>query len=656
MAAPYEEPCSSTGEAVGPARLAEDARSAGTFEWSNTAVCANAKASGVKANRERGNSNAVRVRPATISTSSRPMIALATAGCATAAGDGAANGAPPVAAARAPELHTSVYLDTYLQRAAPFGYSGAVLITRGGDTILKGAYGQADLQKGIPNTVETVFSLGSLAKQFTAAAIMKLEEQGKLSTSDPLARFFPDAPAETGAITIHQLLTHTSGLPTEVLSREVHSRDKFIDAALSAKLSSPGEFDYSNTGYSLLAVVVEEASGATYDSFLQEHLFAPAGMTKTGGSPARFSGSTIARGYYDGEDRGLPLDGETWGPDGLSWGFRGAGGILSTIGDMHRWYMALKGEEILSAASKAKMFSPHAERRTGYYGYGWFIDTDAAGRRRIHHSGSDGVRWAQFRTYPDEDLVFIMFSTRSNDIARKIEKRLLGAIFSDELPPVPPEAGASAASLSLSPHAGTYLFSSGARFEIKARESDVVLEPVDQLAMDQVLQLTSDEAALRRTRTDMASRVLTAVQRGELETLRDWFATAESYASVEEEFKHLLDWHGQRPSTVTVIGSGDAWWGERPSAVTFATATFPLQTNAIRFDWEGDKISGVSMQGNINPPRFVLQPSSGSELVGYDLRLEGGLKAVVEEGGRLRLQVGTLVQDGHRDRHSSSGS
>ncbi|HWK88992.1 MAG TPA: serine hydrolase domain-containing protein, partial [Longimicrobium sp.] len=180
--------------------------------------------------------------------------------------------APPEAAAR---------IDEHMRRLVPFGFSGAVKLMHEGDVLLDRAYGMADPEKSIATTPETVFNIGSIAKQFTAAAILKLEAEGKLSVGDPISRFFPGAPADKAGLTLDQVLLHTAALPEYMPGRDNQplERDAAVQWIMRTPLIGPvgQRFQYSNAGYTLLAAVVEVVSGMPYERFLREKLFVPAG-------------------------------------------------------------------------------------------------------------------------------------------------------------------------------------------------------------------------------------------------------------------------------------------------------------------------------------------------------------------------------------------
>lgn len=312
-------------------------------------------------------------------------------------------------------------LDEHLSRLADKGFSGAFLIAKNGQIILEKGYGSANRENKIPYTPATVFDIGSITKQFTGAAILKLEMQGKLKTSDKISKYFKDVPADKADITLHHLLTHSAGL-IDALGNDYDKipRGEMIKAALDSKLQTvPGEtYSYSNLGYSLLGAIVEIVSKKSYERFLHDNLFAPAKMRQTGYSIPAWKRETIASGYQsDGKNWGTPLD-KTWDKGEPFWNLRGNGGILSTVQDLYKWHLALEGEKILSKAAKEKYFAPYIKEQPAaksFYGYGWVTQKTKRGTRLVSHDGGNGVFYALFRRYVDEDTVLIMASNAPLD-------------------------------------------------------------------------------------------------------------------------------------------------------------------------------------------------------------------------------------------------
>jgi CubicO group peptidase (beta-lactamase class C family) len=302
-------------------------------------------------------------------------------------------------------------LDTYFTRAAEVGFSGAVLLAERGEVVLHEAYGLADRSSGSTLTAASPFHIGSVGKQFTAAAVLRLEADGRLTTDDRLDRFFPDIPADKQAITVHQLLSHTSGLPvlTTRPFMEVRTRAEIMREMLELPLrSEPGAgYAYSNVGYALLAGVIESASGESYERYLERAIFEPAGLRDTGfiEDAERWAGSGVWS--YSGEgDEGEPLSGMRPLPKAV-----GAGSIVSTVGDLYRWDRALLTDAVLPASARGRLFGEMAVIGAGrHYGYGWMITRTQRGETLVHHAGDLGGFNTDLRRYVEPDLVLIVAS------------------------------------------------------------------------------------------------------------------------------------------------------------------------------------------------------------------------------------------------------
>ncbi|MBK8565206.1 MAG: beta-lactamase family protein [Saprospiraceae bacterium] len=337
-----------------------------------------------------------------------------------------------VATAALAQPNTTDQLNAYLQKSANNGWSGSVLVASQGKILLENGFGDADRDAKRKETAETIFSIGSVTKQFTAAAIMKLVEAGKLSTDDPLSKFFEDAPADKAGITLHQLLTHTAGFPGAIGDDYDNlNAEQFAKLAFETPLNAvPGEaYDYSNVGYSLLGIIVERVSGMGYETFLREKLWLPAGMKRTGYLAPGFKKEELAVGYRNGERWGTAHD-RPWLPDGPGWHLRANGGVLSTVGDMYRWYLALRNGSVLKKELVEKMWMPHvAEDPEGHshYGYGWVVQ-QVEGRRMIWHNGGNSVYNAIMSFDPEKDLCIIASSNSNDWISDDISLQILSIL------------------------------------------------------------------------------------------------------------------------------------------------------------------------------------------------------------------------------------
>lgn len=312
-------------------------------------------------------------------------------------------------------------VDSYLQKSVANGFSGAVLVARNGTVILSEGYGFAQRENEILVTSSTVFNIGSVTKQFTGAAILKIVDQGKLKTSDTIGTIFPAVPADKKDITIHQLLTHTAGISSNTGGfRYDHiGRDQFLQEVFDAKLATdPGtKHEYANAGYILLAAIIEHVSGKSYETFLYEELFEPAGMLDSGYTRPNWSAAQLAHGYYfslpdaDWVDWGTTPD--QWAGDAVSWYGIGKGDLHSTVEDLYKWHQVLESDAVLPGHLRRlyeTAFVAENSAETSYYGYGWSISDSERNTKIVAHDGSNGLFFAHFIRFVEEDVVIILLS------------------------------------------------------------------------------------------------------------------------------------------------------------------------------------------------------------------------------------------------------
>lgn len=327
---------------------------------------------------------------------------------------------------------TKTKIDNYLKAGVANGFSGTILVAKGGEVILNKGYGFANKEQNIKNTPQTVFTVGSVTKQFTATAILKLVEFNALKVTDPLAKFFKNLPNDKKEITIHQLLTHTAGM-IDVIGQgdfDYIPREEFFKRLFETKLiHEPGsKYAYSNAGYSILARVIELVSGQDYEPFLNQHLFKPAGMLQTGYFMPQWNNNLIATGYARNVmNMGSVI--ERFKKQGkVTWTLKGNGGINSTTEDMFKWYKALKSNTILSKSQLETLTTAYIleyEGQSSYYAYGWAIYNSDRDTKIISHNGGNRIFFHDFIWLPEEDVVIIFFtnaSSREVELAWPIEK------------------------------------------------------------------------------------------------------------------------------------------------------------------------------------------------------------------------------------------
>jgi CubicO group peptidase (beta-lactamase class C family) len=271
------------------------------------------------------------------------------------------------------------------------GLSGAVLVTRDGSVVLREAAGTADTERDTACTAETRFQIASVSKQFTAVAVMLLVEEGKVRLEEPITRLLPDCPPRWRDITLHQLLTHTSGLGhwedvDESVMAGAPTPQDVLDALAERPLhDEPGKsFLYSSPAFVLLGRIIAETAGQSHASFLRERLLEPLGMAST--TTGRDPESGRAHGYRDGRR----VDVGTYTP------LTGPGDIWSTVDDLARWTESLNSDRVLSARSREVMYAPHVDPRLPDYGpivhdahgYGFFTGR-IAGEKAVFHTGDN---------------------------------------------------------------------------------------------------------------------------------------------------------------------------------------------------------------------------------------------------------------------------
>ncbi len=351
----------------------------------------------------------------------------------------------PPAAAQAPDRAAVVSrLDSLASAwAADTLVAGvSVAVVHRGDTLLLKGYGLADLEWDVPMAADAVFEIGSMTKQFTAAAVLQLVEQGKLDLDADLTKYLPDYDTQGRRIPLRRLLDHTSGIKgyTEMpVFGEIMMRKLPRDSLVVKVEAAPFDFEpgtaqiYNNSAYFLLGLIVEKVSGEPYEEYVEKHLFRPLGMT---------------RSYYCDESAVVArrAHGYDQGPQGLrqkayldhTWPYA-AGSLCSTAGDLVRWNQALHGGKVLSAASYADMTTPDplTDGTPIRYGMGLMVFDDN-GRRAFTHGGGINGFLSDGWYYPDEDLIVVVLQNSAGSRPPSaLSRRLVEAVIGPGTPPEP---------------------------------------------------------------------------------------------------------------------------------------------------------------------------------------------------------------------------
>jgi D-alanyl-D-alanine carboxypeptidase len=303
-------------------------------------------------------------------------------------------------------------------------------IIRDGKVIKTAAYGLANVELNVPARPETVFEIGSITKQFTAAAILMLAQDGKLSVDDKISKHLKDTPEAWANVTIRHLLSHTSGIKSYTglngfqIWRHL-TQEQFIQVIGKEPMEfQPGDsWKYCNTGFNLLGYIIENVSGKSYWDFMRERVFQPLGMQATTRRLYSLIIPNRASGYEQTNQVWMNRDTD------LTEVFS-AGAIASTAGDLAKWSVALDGDRLLNAASKAQIWTPVKlnDGKTRKYGFGWNVDA-LEGHKNIGHGGSTSGFSASIQRFPDDHLAIIILTNTDEEIATTLAKKVATFFF-----------------------------------------------------------------------------------------------------------------------------------------------------------------------------------------------------------------------------------
>jgi len=387
-----------------------------------------------------------------------------------------------------PDKEIASRIEAYLK---PFGESGnligTVLVARGGRVLFRQSYGMANYELRVPNSSETRYHIASVSKPFTAAAILQLQEQGRLSVSDPVSKYVPGFP-NGERITLDHLLTHSSGIPDingidgiDTFERSPHTLDQIVAkfAGLPLEFAPGSKQSYSNSNYNLLAVILEKVSGESYENYLRRHIFEPAGMKDTGvDTDATRLIPNVASGYTP-----AGISGFEHAPY-LDWSNKtGNGNLYSTVDDLYRFDRALNSDILLKRATQQKYF---VEADDNFYG--WYIWNQRLGHRLLAARGHGPGFTAELGRYPDDDVTIITLSNSYGTASQKpLSEALEAIVFGLEVPPPPAQRAVALPQTLLASYAGQYqygpdYYDANAKFTLTAKPGFLLMEIGDHTA------------------------------------------------------------------------------------------------------------------------------------------------------------------------------
>jgi CubicO group peptidase (beta-lactamase class C family) len=387
-----------------------------------------------------------------------------------------------------PEKEISSRIDAYLKPFSETGnLIGTVLVGRGGRILFRQSYGMANYELRVPNSNETRYHIASVSKPFTAVSILQLQEQGRLSVSDHVSKYVPGFP-NGDRITLDNLLTHSSGIPDingigdyDTFARSPHTLEQLVAkfAGLPLEFAPGSNQRYSNSNYNLLALILEKASGESYENYLRKHIFEPAGMNDSGsdGDASRLIPSA-ASGYTPAGISGFEK------APYVDWSNKtGPGSIYSTVDDLYRFDRALNTDILLKRATQQKYFVESDENF-----YGWYTWNSRLGHRLLAAKGHGPGFTAELDRFPDDDVTIIVLSNSYETASQHpITDALAAIVFGQPLATTTAMRAVAVPETLLASYAGQYqygpdYFDPNAKFTLTAKAGFLLMEIGDRRA------------------------------------------------------------------------------------------------------------------------------------------------------------------------------
>jgi len=522
--------------------------------------------------------------------------------------------------------------EAYVDRITAFGFSGQVVASEQGRTLLDRASGWADRDRNVALGPDTPLSIASITKTFVAAAVLRLEMQGRLKVEDPLGKHLPGIPLDKARLTLHQLLTHTAGLLRDAGGDDEATggeRERTLAAILAAPLVAEpgGRFNYSNAGYRLLAAVVEAVAGEPLAAFLARELFVPAGLGATAFyDDPRWGTGTIGRGHD--ETKGLASF-RDWD---RVWQRMGSGGIVSTARDLRTFVQALAGRRVLSPAAWEKMITRHVDADEGAgYGYGWFVGETPDGERVVFHGGDNAGYHGEMRYYPEAQRIVVLLANQEalgidgGGILKRVLIANLGRALGGRALVLPP-AAIPMDPQALARFAGTYRLDPGSTLDIWEAGGQLLVGARGDAAIAALLLDDGPAAAGAAQASERSRRLLSALAFGRLEEARRIVANPRDERFVEslgQEIQGAIKAHGALQET-EILGTRPLPWNEA-QLFTYGHLRLARGDVDLYLGWESGRLQEVNVGlARRYPYVAAAAPTSGADLATYDLLLSKG--------------------------------
>ena len=339
--------------------------------------------------------------------------------------------------------NTAKKIDNYFSSLLTSENPGAaVLVMKGGSIIFSKGYGVTDLNTMTPIDENTFFNIASISKQFSAVALMMLSAEGKLSLDDTVAKWFPEFKSPLmEQITLRHLLSHTSGIPDARNRADRHFATTATDTTSYAYISNleklnfmPGtEYEYMNPTYQLMYTIIERASGLKFDDFMEQRIFKPSGMAESTYFEPEKRIPRTTRAYNFDKETGKYVEYD-YGEETF-FATKADGGLFTSVNEFVKWEIALRNNTLISEQMRKEAHSPKIETSGSsfsdyqnmphtYYGYGWFIEESDGMPQKVYHTGSNGGYRAYAGRFPDQKILYLFFSNKSDINVNEVAKNL----------------------------------------------------------------------------------------------------------------------------------------------------------------------------------------------------------------------------------------
>lgn len=490
----------------------------------------------------------------------------------------------------------STQIDAYLSALEGLGFAGSVLVVQDGEIVLSEGYGAANLETDTPNTADTIFEIGSITKVFTGIAILQLEAQGKLKVDDPISQYLENVPADKAEITFRQLLQHRAGLGG------YHGEDDFVpmsrEAALDVILHDPlifppgAEQSYSNSGFTLLAILIEAISGQSYQDFIRANILIPAGMTRTGFPGDAFDDMAATETRFMGYSS--PADWE------YSWVLVGNGGIVSSTGDLYKLGQFVHQQTALLAAMEAEWLP------------GAVADLRFAGGGSAHDMLSIGQLGA--------DDALIVLTNQAAYPARVIFD-LVQSMLDGETFPLPPVA-VDVDALTLAEYEGTYQLDSGGSLMVWVEGENLMIGAAGQDAIYALMTLPAEMQTELAALSERSAAIQQDIIAGEFESTVEAFGgdfSLEEVAQMEGNWQDFVDQYGAFQSLEN-LGTAPYYQGDIRDLLNILRLNF--ENGAIYSGWgweDGTVVDRRIREEPLYPAMLRLIPIAENEFSSFSL-------------------------------------